>query len=150
MENTHSDQQIFDIGFDENVKQQLKGAAKWGGMAAILSLSGALLSLIAFFVVKPKTNPLGIESSPDAEMLQAAKTGGFVSMIFSLVIGVILFYLLNKFSRSVSKGLEGNDNYFIHEGLGSLSAYFKLIGILLIVVLVIVGLAFLVGIGSKV
>ena len=150
MENLNTEQSIFEMGFDENVKQQLKGAATWGGNAAIVSLAGSVLSLIGYFMVKPKTGRYGINSSQEAEIEQFANTSGFISVVFTLIIGVILFYLLNKFSRFAKKGLAANDNYFINEGLGSLSSYFKFIGVLLIIVLVLGGLAFLATLGKTV
>jgi magnesium-transporting ATPase (P-type) len=150
MENTNTDQSIFEMGFDEQVRQELKGAATWGGFAAIVSLSGSILSMVAYFIVKPKVGKYGINSNQEAEITQFANTSGFVSAVFTLIIGVILFYLLNKFSRSAKNGLANNDNYFINEGLGSLSSYFKFIGVLLIIVLVLAGLAFLVGLGKTV
>ena len=42
MENSTSDKSLFDLSFDENVKQSLKGAATWGGIAAIVSLIGSV------------------------------------------------------------------------------------------------------------
>ena len=71
-------------------------------------------------------------------------------MVITLIIGIILFYFLNKFSRSAKAGVDTNDHYLINEGLGSLSTYFKFIGVLLIIILVLFALGILIGIGQGV
>ncbi len=57
MENQDTNQSLFDLRFDENVKQNLRTAATWGGIAAIISIIGSALGLINYFVQagKPKT-----------------------------------------------------------------------------------------------
>ena len=125
MENSTSDKSLFDLSFDENVKQSLKGAATWGGLAAIVSLIGSILGLVNYFVEKGKESRYGGNSLEEMQIQQAANTGGFVSVVITLIIGIILFYFLNKFSRSAKAGVDTNDHYLINEGLGSLSTYFK-------------------------
>ena len=150
MENSTSDKSLFDLSFDENVKQSLKGAATWGGIAAIVSLIGSVLGLVNYFVEKGKESRYGGNSLEEMQIQQAANTGGFVSVVITLIIGIILFYFLNKFSRSAKAGIDTNDHYLINEGLGSLSTYFKFIGVLLIIILVLFALGILIGIGQGV
>jgi len=150
MENSTSDKSLFDLSFDENVKQSLKGAATWGGLAAIVSLIGSILGLVNYFVEKGKESRYGGNSLEEMQIQQAANTGGFVSVVITLIIGIILFYFLNKFSRSAKAGVDTNDHYLINEGLGSLSTYFKFIGVLLIIILVLFALGILIGIGQGV
>ena len=150
MENSTSDKSLFDLSFDENVKQSLKGAATWGGLAAIVSLIGSILGLVNYFVEKGKESRYGGNSLEEMQIQQAANTGGFVSVVITLIIGIILFYFLNKFSRSAKAGVDTNDHYLINEGLGSLSTYFKFIGVLLIIIFVLFALGILIGIGQGV
>ncbi|MBK9380036.1 MAG: hypothetical protein IPN39_01730 [Chitinophagaceae bacterium] len=150
MENSTSDKSLFDLSFDENVKQSLKGAATWGGLAAIVSLIGSILGLVNYFVEKGKESRYGGNSLEEMQIQQAANTGGLVSVVITLIIGIILFYFLNKFSRSAKAGIDTNDHYLINEGLGSLSTYFKFIGVLLIIILVLFALGILIGIGQGV
>ena len=148
MENSTSDKSLFDLSFDENVKQSLKGAATWGGIAAIVSLIGSVLGLVNYFVEKGKESRYGGNSLEEMQIQQAANTGGLVSVVITLIIGIILFYFLNKFSRSAKAGVDTNDHYLINEGLGSLSTYFKFIGVLLIIILVLFALGIFIGIGQ--
>ena len=149
MENIHTDKSLFDISFDENVKQGLKGAATWGGIAAFTSLLGSILGLINYFVEKGKVSRYS-GAYEGIRTQQATEVGGFISVAITLVIGIILFVFLNRFSRKARSGVDASDQFLINEGLGSLSTYFKFIGVLLIIMIVLVGLGVLIGIGQNV
>jgi hypothetical protein len=148
MENVNTDKSLFDISFDENVKQNLKGAAVWAGIAAIVSLVQSILGLVNYFVQKGKLS----RYSGDYESIrvrQATEAGGLVSVAITLIIGIILFVFLFKFSNKAKAGVAASDEFLINEGLGSLSTYFKFIGVLLIIVFAFAILGgLLIGIGS--
>jgi hypothetical protein len=146
MENINTGKSLFDMSFDENVKQSLKGAAKWGGIAAIGSLVSTVLGLINYFVEKGKRS----QYSDNIRVNQATETSGFITMIITLAIGIVLFVFLNKFSGKTKSGIDANDQSLVGEGLGSLSSYFKFIGVLLIILIVLVGMGVLVGIGENI
>jgi hypothetical protein len=147
MENTNKS--LFDISFDENVKQNLKGAATWAGIAAIVSIIGSGLGLVNYFMERGKISKYGGDGYDTMRVQQAADTGGFVSVVITLIIGIILFVFLNKFSRKTKSGVDASDQYLINEGLGSLATYFRFIGVLLIIFIVFFGLALLAVIGQK-
>ncbi len=147
MENTGTDKSLFDINFDENVKFNLKGAALWGGIAAIVSLVGSIIGLIDYFVQRQKIKRI-YSSYGDIGLQQPDQTGGFVSVFISLVIGIVLFVFLNKFSKKTKLGVDTNDQYLINEGLRGLSAYFKTMGILVIIVIVLSLLGVLIALGG--
>jgi small-conductance mechanosensitive channel len=149
MENQDSTKSLFDLRIDENTRQSLKRTANWGGIAAVFSITGSLLSVIRYFVMKdrPKTNPF--EGFTEIKM-QPSNNGNLASVVLAVIIGFFLFYFLNKFSRSTKAGIDGNNQQLINEGLGGLSTYFKIIGVILIICIFFVGLALLVGVGSKI
>ena len=148
MENTNKS--LFDINFDENVKQSLKGAATWGGIAAIASIIVSILGVVNYFIERGKLSKYGGGGYEAARVQQAAEAGGFVSVAITLIIGIILFVFLSKFSRKAKSGVDASDQYLINEGLGSLATYFKFIGILLIILIVIFGLGLLIGLGQTI
>lgn len=148
MENTNKS--LFDINFDENVKQSLKGAATWGGIAAIASIIVSILGVVNYFIERGKLSKYGGGGYEAVRVQQAAEAGGFVSVAITLIIGIILFVFLSKFSRKAKSGVDASDQYLINEGLGSLATYFKFIGILFIIVIVIFGLALLIGLGQTI
>lgn len=148
MENQETNQSIFDLSFDENTKQQLKGAATWGGISAIVALIGAVISFIAYFIEKNSSKTYQFEGFP--EMRSSQSSGNIVSSIITFGLSIILFYYLNRFSKSAKAGIDGSNQEMINEGLGSLSTYFKIIGVLLIIAIVFVCFALLLGLGSEV
>ena len=148
MENQDTNKSLFDLSFDENTKQQLKGAATFGGIAAIVAIIGAILSFINYFIQRNNVKSFQFEGFP--EMKSSQSSGNIVSAIIMLTLGVVLFYYLNKFSKSTKAGVDGSNQEMISEGLASLATYFKIIGVLLIIAIVFVCLALLIGIGSRV
>ncbi len=150
MENTNTDQSLFEISLDDNLKQQLRSTASIGGIAAIVSLAGSILGLVLYFVQRQKLSSYSYDSYSSYQVRQAANTGGFVSQAVSIIIAIVFFYLLNKFSRSVKTGLDTNDHYFIGEGLGSLAGYFRFMGVLIIIgiTLVCLGVLFALAAGG--
>ena len=146
MENQVTNKSLFDLSFDENTKLQLKGAATWGGIAAIVAIIGAILSFIAYFIEKSSSKTYQFEGFP--EMRSSQSSGNIVSSIITFGLSIILFYYLNKFSKSTKAGIDGSNQELISEGLGSLSTYFKIIGVLLIIAIVFICFALLIGLGS--
>src|SRR5260221_6308597 len=150
MENQDTNQSLFDLRFDENVKQNLRTAATWGGIAAIISIIGSALGLINYFVQAGKPKSYRFEGFQEMRV-QTNNSNNLVSVIITLLIAIFLFYFLNQFAKTTKAGIDGNNPQQISQGLGSLSSYFKIIGVLLIICIVIFGLVILVlGIGSKV
>ena len=150
MENQDTNQSLFDLRFDENVKQNLRTAATWGGIAAIISIIGSALGLINYFVQAGKPKTYRFEGFQEMRV-QTNNSNNLVSVIITLLIAIFLFYFLNQFAKTTKAGIDGNNPQQISQGLGSLSSYFKIIGVLLIICIVIFGLVILVlGIGSKV
>lgn len=145
-ENTNPSTSLFDFNIDENLKQSLRGAANWAGIAAIVSFAGSIVALINYFMQRAKLQALYSEygsfgaSSP-------AMTGGLVSAFISFAIGIVLFVFLLKFSRKSKMGVDSGESYLINEGLSGLSVYFKVIGIILIIVIIfsLIGLAAVLG-----
>ena len=138
MENQQQERSLFDITFNDHVKQQLKSVAVMGGVTAIVALASSLLGLVNYFVEKNKPRPYQYESMDSAAAYGGA---GILGLFIGLVISIFLFYFLNKFSRSAREGIESNNQSLIGEGLGSLASYFKIIGVLVIIVLILVFLA---------
>ena len=148
MENT--DKSLFDLSFDENVKQQLKGAANWAGIAAIVSLIGSILGVVNYFIQQGRLDKYSVGGYEGVQMRQSAAAGGLVSLAITLAIGVILFVFLNKFSKKAKLGVQEGDQLLINEGLGSLSSYFKIIGVIIIIVIVLVFLGVLIALTQRV
>jgi hypothetical protein len=150
MENQDTSQSLFDLRFDENLKQSLRGAATWGGITAIFSISGSILSIINYFVQRNKLKSYDLGGGFGEMRVQSQTSGNFISVIVGLIIAIFLFYFLNRFSRSTKTGLDTNDSGSVRDGLANLSTYFKVLGVLIIIGIVFFSLALLVGISSNI
>ncbi len=142
-QNEHS---LFDIQYDDNLKQQMKGAANVAAIAAILSLVGSVVSFISFFVTRSRQEAMlrnmGMEGFSSQN---AASTGSnLVSAVISLVLAIFMFYFLSQYARLTKAGVDNNDTMQIGDGLAKLATYFKIIGVLLIIVMVFFFLAILI------
>ena len=143
MENQDTNQSLFDLRFDENIKQNLRATAQWGGIAAIISISKSALGLINYFIQMGKAKTYRFEGFQEMRV-QASSTNNLASVIITLLISIFLFYFLNQFARITKAGIDNNNPEQISQGLGNLSSYFKIIGVLLIICIVLFGLAMLV------
>lgn len=142
MDTQNTNQSLFDINFSENVKTELKGAAVWAGIAAILALVSSLLGLVSAFM--EKNNPVTVQYNAEGfsePAMQPGTTGSLFTVVISLLVNILLFYFLNRFANQAKTGLAGNNQELVSNGLGSLSTYFLIIGVIIILILVIVFLA---------
>ena len=74
-------------------------------------------------------------------------SAGFViGVLFVIGVGGTINYFLYRFAIAAAQGVETMDPSKLNEGLGSLRTYFKIYGILLLIVLAFVGLGVLVGV----
>ena len=145
-ENTNPSASLFDFNVDENLKQSMRGAANWAGIAAIISFAGSLLGLINYFIQRAKLQALYREYGTLADS-SPAMTGGLIGAFISFAIGIVLFVFLMKFSRKTKLGVDCGETYHITEGISGLSVYFKVIGIILIIVIIfsLIGISSLLG-----
>ncbi|MBL7743261.1 MAG: hypothetical protein JNN00_07250 [Chitinophagaceae bacterium] len=138
MEYPNTNQSLFDLQYNENFKSQLRGAAVWGGIAAILSIGSTLLGLIQTFMTKNEIPAeFRAEGFENSTMRNVATGGNIVGTVISLIISILLFYFLIRFSSLTKTGLNGNNPEMVSSGLGNLSSYFITIGVIIIIVLVI-------------
>jgi hypothetical protein len=140
MSDQNSNQSLFKLPINENVRTQLRGAASVAGVGAILSLVSSILSLISTFLQRNTTTLYRAEGF-ETTTLTAQRSGNIVGGVIMLAISILLFYFLNRFSSQVKQGLNGNNSLSVTYGLSGLSSYFITVGILLILFLLIVLLA---------
>ncbi|HEY6505460.1 MAG TPA: hypothetical protein VIZ28_15910 [Chitinophagaceae bacterium] len=138
MDNLNINQSHDGLNFSENLKTQLNGAAVWGGIAAITALISAVLSMVSAFMKKndPVTE-YQLEGFGGATM-KAGDGDSIFSVVISLIFSVLFFYFLNRFSTLTKTGLSGNNQEMVSNGLGNLSTYFIIIGVIIILILIIV------------
>jgi hypothetical protein len=146
MENQDTNKSLFDINFDDNVKRDMRGAANWGGIAAILSLTGAILSVVAHFVVR---NRIASQYEGFGEyQYRSQRADTLLYVLIALIIYGFMFYFLNRFAKLTKTGLDGNNPQLITDGLNNLANYFKVIGVIIIIILTLFFLGILIGLAG--
>ena len=146
MDQQNTDRSIFDLHLNDNAKSQLRSAAIWAGITAVLWLISNILGFVNGILVHPTKTSYRYEGFTQERVATSSQGfGSIFTAVISLAIGVTLFYFLNKFSRRVKTGLNGNNQETINEGLGSLSSYFITMGVLVILCLTFVVFAVALG-----
>jgi hypothetical protein len=122
---------LFGIGFDAGMRAQIRQAAVWAKICAVCAFIGYAISLVvAVFgrqdVVSESANGVRI-----GMMLRAGSVG---TVLISILIGGIINYFLYRFAVATIKGIDGQDIVRTNDGFNHLRIYFKICGVLLIIV----------------
>ncbi|MBO9591934.1 MAG: hypothetical protein J7599_03430 [Niabella sp.] len=117
------------IPLDIYTKSKISSTAKVAGTVAILSISGTIISLIAY-ITKPSVRTGLAKEGFDDATLQMAAQGSVLYIAFSVIVSAVLFYMLYSFSKSAQKGLAADDRRSLNKGLFHLATYFKVIAII--------------------
>jgi pilus assembly protein TadC len=117
MENSIND--ISTLEISSKLRSDLREAAVWGRVIAILGLCTSAFSLIVSF-----------------------KTGMVIFSLISAAVSVFIYLYLLKFGSQTKKALETNDQQTFNDGLRNLNTYFKIAGVILIIAISIGVLAF--------
>jgi hypothetical protein len=147
MDNQNTNQQLFGLKINENSKTQLRGAAVVAGIAAILSLISSVLKAVGAFMNKSQVE-YQFEGFEQPSM-SVQRTGNIAGAIITLIISILLFYFLNRFSTQTKNGINSSNQQLVNNGLGGLASYFVTIGVLLIIGLAFVLLAVVIGVTSS-
>ena len=132
MDTHDTNQPLFSLRINDNLRMHLRSAAVVAGIAAILSLSSSLLKVVAAFMNKNKITEYRYEGFNQTSAA-VERTSNIAGAIFTLIISFLLFYFLNRFAARTKAGLNANNIETVNSGLGGLSGYMVTIGILLII-----------------
>lgn len=132
---------FFNIAFDAGMRTQLRQAAVWAKICALCAFIGYAITLIVTIFGQEAAVSDSAEGSTVGNMVQAGRIG---TVLISIIIGGIINYFLYRFAVATIKGMNSMDSTRTNEGFNNLRLYFKIFGILLIIVLCICALALLV------
>lgn len=119
----------------------LKETGKWAGFLGIVGFIGCGILLIIAIFAGTFFSLLTHFSPGYSEMGDAGAVAGFAGAFFSIILilaDVLYFFFalyLYQFSVSAKKGFLFSDSAYITQALGKLKSFFKLAGIVTIVVL---------------
>lgn len=129
---------FFNISFDDGIRAQIRSAASWAKICAICAfISAGIAFVVAIFGTSVE--------SDSGRATGFARIGLILGAFISGAISVFINYWLYRFSTSTTKGMDAMDTVKTNEGLNDLRTYFKILGIILIIVLSIFALAVLIG-----
>jgi len=127
MEQEQTSDKLFNLEIDMITRDHLKTITTWARIIAIVGLITVGLSLIRLFA-----NPGGV----NAAML----VGTILASLIYLTVITLLYVFLLRFANRTSASLNTQNQEQFNSGIGSLATYFKILGIIIIIVLSLVGL----------
>lgn len=114
---------------DPYLRNSILGAARFAGIAAVLSIAGTVVAAVTSFS-KPKQT---VAKEGFGEGASFSFDGSsVVSIIISLAINGLLFYHLFRFSKVAGSSIQNEQGFLLTSGLTSLASYFRILSILLI------------------
>ncbi|MGG9962400.1 hypothetical protein [Ferruginibacter sp. SUN106] len=126
-------QTIFSFNFDDKSKEHIKSIGQWAVYNAILSFIALGISIFQFMMASSE-----VYNSPAFTMGIKANNG--LTLFFQVVFSVLLNVYLYNTSVKLKKGIDAMDSRTLTKGFGLLRTYYKIYGILLIIVLIICSL----------
>jgi hypothetical protein len=117
------------IPFTREDEERISSAALWGIIAAITSIVAGLLDVVIKVIQGRGLNLVGVF------------VGAAVGLTITIVLGIFLLQACGAF-RKVALTDEADERYLL-EGFEKLRLYFKVLGIILIVVISLAGVAML-------
>lgn len=139
MDTNNSMDNFFNINIDEEARQYLKTACLWARVVSILGFIGAGISILGSIF-------RGIRGG------MAYAAGSLLGTVVVTAVSVALAVLLYRFAINVSASLSNLKQEQFDAGIGSLRSYFKMAGILLIIVIslcILGGLLFVLVISTR-
>src|SRR5215813_6428213 len=119
----NTDSTLFDLKFDENCKEELRGLSLWTKIVVITSVISLLFGFIG--VLMPKKTITQFENY----RYETEKSGNIIGYLFTVVISLLLAYFLYQFSVFTKRGVDNISQPDLNKGLSNLKSYFMTYGI---------------------
>jgi hypothetical protein len=129
MEQEQTPDKIFNVEIDMISRDHLKTITIWARIIAVVGLINLGFTLIRLFA----------NSSGGA----AALIGMLFFVLIYLGVMILLYFFLLRFANRTSASLNTQNQDQFNSGIGSLATYFKILGIIIIIVLSLVCLFFM-------
>lgn len=143
---------LFSLNIDPLTKTHLNETAKWARFLAILGMVVLVLGLIvALMGATIFTTFFGMSTSTtdypgaDAAMTTARITMVVTTLIASAIIFFPLLFLL-RFANAMKRAIAANDQNRLNVSFQNLKIYFRYLGIVAIIFLVLYGIIIAIGV----
>ncbi|HVU96520.1 MAG TPA: hypothetical protein VHE34_14930 [Puia sp.] len=135
---------FFNISFDDAIRAQIRSAASWARICALCAFISAGVGFVVAIFGRSATT-LGTDG---VAVSGFARTGAILGAFISAAISVFINYWLYRFATTTTKGMDAMDSIKTNEGFNDLRTYFKILGVILIIVLSLFALGVLIGLLS--
>ncbi len=149
--NSDASAELFSLTIDPLTKAHLVETAKWARFLAILGM--VVLALGVIVAVMSATvfttfmgMPTGVDGAAEGEAIATARIGMLLGvLLLSAMIFFPLLYLL-RFAIDMRQALASNDQNCLNSAFQNIKIYFRYLGILAIIFLVLYGVIIALGI----
>ena len=130
---TNQEKSMFELGLTEEGKSNFSSIAQWASINAIVGFVGIGMTILSSYMASSRLEG-------------AAKTGNMITVFFTIIISLLLNVTLIGAANNLKKGLTGSDQGYFNTGMLKMASYFKIMGILMIIVLALFALMLIIGI----
>lgn len=145
-----SSSSLFSLTIDPVTKAHLNETAKWARFLAIVGMVVLLLGLIvALMGATIFSTFFGLSTGTDAvanSALAAARIGMVVGVVITSAILFFPLLFLLRFANAMRRAIAANDQNKLNVSFQNLKIYFRYLGILVIIFLVLYGIIIAIGI----
>jgi hypothetical protein len=129
---------VFELGVNEETKDNMAGISQWMQISAITAFVSTAVSLISATMAYSK-------ASTYASLRGSSAGSSLAGAVIMAIVSIILNILLIQAAGNIKKGLAQSEQGYFNLGLSKMATYFKVWGILIIVLLSIFVLVFFFG-----
>ena len=141
---------LFSLTIDPVTKTHLTETARWARFLAIFGMImlalGMVVSLMGATIFKTFFGfPTGVEDETKTS-LSAKRIGMVVGTLITFAIIFFPLLFLLRFSNAMKRAIAANDQNRLNEAFQNLKVYFRYLGILVIIFLVLYGIIIAIGV----
>lgn len=134
---------LFSLSIDPVTKTHLSETARWARFLAIFGMIVLVLGLIVALMGATVFTqffgfPTGVEDETNAA-LGARRIGIVIGMIISSAVIFFPLLFLLRFANAMRRAIAANDQAKLNESFQNLKVYFRYLGILVIIFMVLYG-----------
>jgi len=139
---------LFSLTIDPVTKANLTETAKWARFLAIVGMIVVVLALAITVYSVTVLGNMGSPLSPDASyninpaFNDSMKIGLIIGSVIMLAVAFFPLLFLLRFANGMRSAINGNDQQRLNASFQNLKIYFRYLGILVLIVLVIYAIVF--------
>jgi hypothetical protein len=147
-------QTLFSLNIDPVTKTNLNSVANWARFLAIIGFIVLLVALVGSILTLTIYSDYIIgSSSEDANGQQIARMLRWTTAITAFIIIVIGYFpclFLFRFANRMKKALHANSQENLNQAFGLLKIYFRYVGLVIMILIIIYSLAFIFQVMGKI